>query len=104
LSKLDLEHRMLGYTLLAGNEINKGRGVNGKVQEIGLDGTLRWEIAGLRYAIDAQVIGHNRVLIVEYSGRTVTERNFQGDVLWRKDLQPQQLPLNAQRLSNGNTF
>jgi hypothetical protein len=104
ISKLDLEHRMLGYTLLVGMELNKGKGLNGKVQEIGPDGTLRWEIAGLRYAIDAHVIGHDRVLIVEYTGRTVTERNFQGEVLWRKDLQAQQLPLNAQRFSNGNTF
>jgi len=105
LAKLDLNRRLLGYTLLVGTEINKGRGgINGKVQEIGSDGKVRWEITGLKYAIDAHVIGHDRVLIVEYSGRSVTERDFQGEVLWRYDLQVPQFPLSAQRLSNGNTF
>jgi hypothetical protein len=106
LAKIDLGHRQLGYTLVIGMEINKGKGkgINGKVQEIGQDGKVRWEITGLKYAIDARVIGHDRVLIVEYSGRSVTERNFQGEVLWKHDVTGPQLPLSAQRLPNGNTF
>jgi HEAT repeat protein len=107
LAKVDLDHRQLGYTLVIGMDFNKGKpvkGINGKVQEIGQDGKVRWEITGLKYAIDARVIGHDRVLIVEYSGRSVTERNFQGEVLWKHDLTVPQLPVSAQRLPNGNTF
>ena len=44
----------------------------------------------------------DRVLIAEYPGRVVTERNLQGEILWSKSLD---VPVVfAQRLPNGNTF
>ncbi len=43
-----------------------------------------------------------RVLIAEYNGRRVTERNHKGEILWQKALNT--WPINAQRLPDGRTF
>ncbi len=102
LAKIDLEQRTLGYTLVVGLDL-RGR-LNGRVMELGHDGKPRWEIDGLQYAIDARVIGHDRVLVTEYSGRAVTERTFKGEVLWRKQFDNNLFPISAQRLPNGHTF
>jgi hypothetical protein len=98
LAKIDSSHALLGYTLvvLQGNRINTG-----SVLELDRAGKVRWEITGLRNPRDAQVVGRDRVLIVEYSSRRVTERNFKGEILWEKAVS---LPLACQRLPNGNTF
>ena len=42
------------------------------------------------------------MLLAEFNGRRVTERNFKGDILWTKTLNGN--PMSAQRLANGNTF
>jgi HEAT repeat protein len=86
--------RLLGYTLLV-------LANNGRVMEIGLDGKERWHIDGLNNPWDAHVLPRNRVLIAEFNGGRVTERNLKGDILWQKQCQN---PICAQRLSNGNTF
>jgi HEAT repeat protein len=86
--------RLLGYTLLV-------LANNGRVMEIGLDGKERWHIDGLNNPWDAHVLPRNRVLIAEFNGGRVTERNLKGDVLWQKQCQN---PICCQRLSNGNTF
>ena len=52
--------------------------------------------------MEARVLPGERVLIAEYTGRRVTERNFKGEILWQKQLTT--WPLSAQRLPNGNTF
>jgi hypothetical protein len=100
LAKIDLAGRLLGYTLVA---VYNGAN-NGKVFEVDAAGKVRWKIEGLRYPIDAQMLGGNRVLITEYTGREVTERNLEGKVLWRKTAAAGKLLLSARRLPNGNTF
>src|SRR5437764_960009 len=62
-----------------------GVAIPGRVFEVGMDGKTRWEINDLNYPTDAQVLGPNRVLITEYRGRQISERNFKGEVLWRKE-------------------
>jgi HEAT repeat protein len=94
LTKINTTESFLGYTLLIGQ---------GRVMELGRDGKQRWRIDGLQYAIDAQVLPGNRVLIAEHHGARVTERDFKGNIIWQKQgLRGQ--PLSAQRLRNGNTF
>jgi HEAT repeat protein len=98
LAKLDLSQRQLGYTLVV--ELN--RGLAGRVRELDRDGQPRWQIDGLQYPIDAQVIGNDRVLIAEYRSHRVTERNFKGEVIWEKAVAG--ILQGVQRLPNGNTF
>ncbi len=98
LAKIDLGGRLLGYTLVV--ELNKG--VTGRVMELGADGKPRWQIEGLAYPIDAQVVGNDRVVIAEYRTRKVSERNFKGEVIWEKTAAA--LVTGLQRLGNGNTL
>lgn len=99
LVKLDPTQRLLGYTLIVQMD-NNG---TGRVLELGAGGKPRWQIDGLQYAVDAQVLPGNRVLIAEYNGMRVTERDFKGTILWQHQTVNSQ-PVNAQRLPNGNTF
>lgn len=100
LTKLDLDQRTLGLTLIcACDGYNQGRG---RVWEVGADGKARWEINLVNYPVDAQVLSGQRVLIAEQSGRKVTERDFQGKVLWQHPVTDSLVA--CQRLSNGNTF
>jgi hypothetical protein len=101
LAKLDVAQRLLGYTLLAEMDV---KGVNGKVVELSPDKKIRWSIEGLRQPMDAQVLGENRVLVTEFQASQVTERNFKGEILWRKPFAGNSNPMSAQRLVNGNTF
>jgi hypothetical protein len=98
LAKLDLSPRMLGYTLLCQMD---QRGTTGRVLEMGPGKTIKWEIGGLRYPVDAQVIRPDRVLIAEYLNRRVSERDFKGNVVWEKQVD---LPIACERLPNGHTF
>ncbi len=86
----------LGLTVLAEMDSNK-------VWEYGLDGQPRWKLENLQGPIDAQVLPSGRILIAEYQGQRVTERDLQGKVLWEKRL-PNGNPIVCQRLPNGNTF
>lgn len=97
LAALGVPRRPAGYTLVVFPEA-------GKVAELGLDGRLRWQIDGIRYPYDAQALPGDRVLIAEYHGRRVTERNFKGEILWERALHAASLPIACQRLTNGNTF
>jgi hypothetical protein len=98
LAKVDLAQRLLGYTLIV--EMNRNQ--TGRVAELGADGKPIWQIEGLLYPVDAQVLANDRVLITEYRSRRVTERDFKGDVKWEKSLPA--VVQGAQRLANGNTF
>jgi hypothetical protein len=111
LAKLDLTRRMLGLTLIVQLDPRRmarqlggrvGIAIPGRVFEVGMDGKTRWEITDLNYPTDAQVIGPNRVLITEYRGRQISERNFKGDVLWRKEFST--YVFSARRLANGHTL
>jgi HEAT repeat protein len=84
----------LGYTLLC----DMG---GGRVFEIDRNGKERWSIENLRGPVDAVVVPGQRVLIAEYQGRRVTERDFTGKILWSKQVPN---PVGVQRLRNGNTF
>jgi hypothetical protein len=98
LAKIDLEQRLLGLTLI----VTLDGATRGKVWETGADGKARWEISDVQGPIDARVLPGNRVLIAEYYGRKVTERDFKGKVLWTFDVPNR--PIAVQRLSNGNTL
>jgi HEAT repeat protein len=99
LARLSASEALLGYTLLV--EVEPGG--NGRVRELGRDGKTRWQIDNLLYPVDAQVVGGNRVLVAEYNGMRITERDLQGNIVWRKDgLRGR--PVNVQRLPGGNTF
>jgi HEAT repeat protein len=89
-----LRERELGFTILAENG-------NMRVAEIGLDGKERWHIDNLQYPWDAQWLPGDKVLIAEFNGGQVSERNLKGDVLWKKTCNN---PIACQRLRNGNTF
>ena len=107
LAALDEARKSRGLTLVVQldnrNVAVGGRmAFQGRVFEVGRDGKPRWEIANLNYPLDAQVVGPDRVLVVEYRSRTVTERNFKGEVLWQH--QGNGLTISAQRLENGNTL
>jgi HEAT repeat protein len=84
-----------GYTLLCDSTRNR-------VFEIDRHGKERWGIEGVPFPVDAWVVGGNRVVIAEYMGRKISERNLQGSILWSKAVQGQ--PVNVQRLANGHTF
>jgi hypothetical protein len=75
------------------------RGLNGRIMELNLDRQPVWQFDGLQYPVDAQVIGNNRVLVVEYTLRRVTERDFEGKILWEKNLTDR--PTGVQRLPGG---
>jgi HEAT repeat protein len=98
LAKLDSSEHFLGYTLLVEVD-NTG---NGRVQELDRSGKKRWMIAQLQYPVDAWVVAGNRVLVAEYNGMKVTERDLQGKVLWEKTGLHGRAT-NVQRLPNGNT-
>jgi len=97
LTKLDQPDHLLGLTLVA----FMGRGRNGSVMELGRDGKQRWRIDGLIYPIDVRMVGSDRLLVAEFSGGQVTERNTKGEVLWTKKVP---YPVACQRLPNGDTF
>jgi HEAT repeat protein len=99
LAQLDTGTRLLGFTLLV---LVDGNG-NGKVVELGPDGKPRWTVDNLRYPVDAWILPGNRVLIAEYNGMRVTERDLTGKVLWEKSGLSGRT-VNTQRLPNGNTF
>jgi HEAT repeat protein len=99
LAKLNAADTFLGYTIIVEVD-NNG---NGRVQELDRAGKQRWMIQNLQYPVDAWVVGGKRVLIGEYNGMKVTERDFKGHVLWEKTgLRGR--TTNVQRLPNGNTF
>lgn len=98
LAKLDLEQRQLGLTLI----VTLDGAAKGKVWEVGPDGKTRWEVADVQGPIDARVLPGNRVLVAEYYGRKVTERDFTGKVHWSYDVPNR--PISVHRLPNSNTL
>jgi len=98
LARLDEGPRLLGFTLIVQIDARTGQG---RVLELDARKQVRWQISNLEYPVDAQVLRHDRVLITEYNGHRVSERNFNGDVLWEKRVAS---PISAQRLPNGQTF
>jgi hypothetical protein len=107
LSKVELKTNYLGHTVVVQRVFT--RIVNGKrlrpgvqVQELTAQGKLSWEFQLPTFPVSAQVLGHDRVLVAEFNGRRVSERDFKGELQWEKEVGGN--PLGAQRLANGNTF
>ena len=99
LDKLSQTEQLLGYTLVT--YMVPGVALNGRIKELKPNKEVHWQIDGVRYPVDAQVIGPNRVLIAEYFGNRITERDFKGNVLWEKACT---MPVGCQRFPNGETF
>jgi hypothetical protein len=107
LSKVAMDKAFLGYTLLVQrtfNRVVKGKRMmaGGQVQEMDANKHVRWKIDVNTYPVHAEVVGHDRVLIAEFSGMRVSERDFKGNVKWEKLVNGN--PLAVQQLSNGHTF
>jgi hypothetical protein len=94
MAKLHERPALLGYTLIVLLD-------QGKVLELGRDDKVRWEIPGVMFPLDAQILPNDRVLLAEYQGSRVTERTIKGDIVWQYRVAG---PQSAQRLNNGNTF
>jgi HEAT repeat protein len=77
-----------------------------RVLELDANNAVRWQIDNVNFPLDIQVLAGDKVLIAEYKGGRVTERNFKGEVLWQREFGGAQGdgPQVAQRLPNGNTF
>jgi HEAT repeat protein len=99
LAKIDLTRRWLGRTTVVSFAATPR---SGSVRELDAHGRTRWKIEGLNFPVDAQAIDEHRVLITEYAPGQVTERNHKGEILRR--INAPDLPLEARRLPNGNTF
>jgi hypothetical protein len=95
LPTLEEGERLIGLTVVAEPFTND-------VWECGPDGQPRWRISSLKGPWDAQSLPGGRVLIAEYQGNQVTERDQTGKVLWQKRVSG--TPNCCQRLPNGNTF
>lgn len=105
MAKLTADNVYLGYTLIVqhNNRIGVGGGNVGEVFELDKDKNVRWKFTMAQgYPVDAQMIGPNRVLVCEYQGGKVTERDLKGEVKWEHACGGN--PFAAQRLPNGNTF
>jgi hypothetical protein len=108
LGKLKLGKAFLNYTLVVQRSFN--RVVNGKrvlpgfqVLEMDANKKVRWKIEVNTYPVHAEVVGPDRVLVAEYQGMRVSERDLKtGTVRWEKAVGGN--PLAVQRLTNGNTF
>lgn len=106
MTKLTEANIYLGYTLIVqhNNRIGVGGGGNvGEIFELDNQKQVRWKIAiPVGYPVDAQVVGAGRVLVAEYQGNRVTERDLKGDIKWEYNCGGN--PFSIQRLANGNTF
>jgi HEAT repeat protein len=86
---------LLGYTVVCDL-------VGRCVYEIDRHGKRRWTIRNVEGPVDAWVLPGDRVLIAEFYGNRITERNLKGDIVWQKQVRGN--PINVQRLPNGHTF
>jgi HEAT repeat protein len=101
LVQLNRQESYLGIRVICEYD-SAGRWNSGRVWECGRDKKQRWEITGLTYPMDAQVLRNGNVLIAENQGRRVSERDKKGNIKWQKALNGN--PVACQRLRNGNTF
>lgn len=99
LVKLTSTPNYLGYTLL----IEVGGNNIGRVTEVDRTGKVRWQVGNLRYPVDAFILPGERVLVTEWDGNRVSEYDFRGNLIWKKDGLAGRTT-NAQRLPSGNTF
>jgi HEAT repeat protein len=91
----EIRQRYLGYTLLIQSNNNQIVEMDNKKQ-------VRMTMTGLMSPWDAHWLSSNRLLVAEYNGQKVTERNLKGEVMWEKKLDF--YPMQCERLKNGHTF
>jgi HEAT repeats/PQQ-like domain len=96
LGMLAASSRLKGLTLLV--FLN-----DGKVREVDAQGKTVWEVEGIEFPLDAQLLANGHLVCAEYKGNRVTERDQKGAIVWEQKL-PNTAPLVGQRLANGNTF
>jgi hypothetical protein len=106
LAKVDFSNAQQGFTLL----VYQAKPMPGKpfkqmttIVELDANKKERWKFEVTTFAVDAVVVGPDRVLIAERNGQKISERDFKGNVKWEKAL-PGNTVLAVQRLPNGNTF
>jgi hypothetical protein len=97
----------LNYTLVVQQtqRVVNGRFVRiaGEILELDPQKKTRWRFdVENTYPVDARVVGPDRVLITEFNGRRISERDLKGAVKWQQQVNGN--PMSAQRLANGNTF
>jgi hypothetical protein len=73
-----------------------------KIWQMGGEGRPIWVLRNLQGPMDAQLLPNGRVLVAEYQGRVVTERDRDGKVYWSKKVEDS--PIACRRLPSGNTF
>ena len=97
LAKLTAPTKDLGYIMMVLLDA-------GKVIEVDANNKnkLLWEVEGIEFPLDIELLPGRRLLLAEHAANRVTERNNKGEVIWEKKLLDG--PLVAQRLTNGNTF
>jgi hypothetical protein len=102
LAKLKQETRLQGITLIVEHDGN-GKDNRGRIWACRKDGKVRWELDnGLGGPLDVRMLRNGRVLIAEFMGNRVTERDRKGKIVWEKALGAN--AMSCQRLPNGNTF
>jgi hypothetical protein len=94
LAVLDERDKLLGRTMVVLLDENQ-------VLDLDPSNKVRWKIDGIEMPLDIQPLPGDRVLLAEYKGNRVTERNSKGKVVWEKRIAE---PLMAQRLANGHTL
>lgn len=94
LAAIDAATRPKGFTLVVMLDDNE-------ILSLDADKKVRWKFSGVEMPLDIEALPGDRVLLAEYKGNRVTERNSKGEVVWEKKTFS---PLVAQRLPNGNTF
>ncbi len=79
----------------------------GRVAELGPQKQTLWQVDGLNFPLDVQLLDNGNLLVAEYHGHVVTERYTKGPkrgmVIEEKSIYVTG-PLAAQRLASGNTF
>jgi HEAT repeat protein len=91
----------LGLTVIC--EFDSTRSGGGHAWEFGPDFKPRWKIENLQGPMDAHVLPGRKVLVAEYYGTRVTERDIaHGTILW--EYRVGSYPIACQRLPGGNTF
>ena len=96
LARLREGPRLLGHTVIVLLDM-------GRVLEVTSAKEVRWKVDGLQFPLDVQYLPNERILVAEYHGSRVTERDIKtGEIRWQQAVGSG--PLVAQRLNNGNTF
>jgi HEAT repeat protein len=97
LARVDARPRSSGLFLVVEQQGPRG---TGRALEVSAGGTVRWQIGGLQFPWDAQVLPGGNVLVVE-QGIRLTERDRDGKAVWQHAVPN---AISARRLRNGQTF